>query len=365
VADTYTPMLNLVQPEIGASRDTWGSKWNGNATILDQFVSMAMPIGAILDFAGPTPPSGWLVADGRLVSRTTYSALFAVIGTAWGTGDGSTTFALPPTAGRALVGPGNVIDTNGTALSFTYATIGGQFSNPILQANLPNITLTMDIQGGHTHGGQTVNAGTHTHTTDAQGQHSHGGQTLADGPDHTHSGYTDWQGNHAHNVSMNTYGGGSANGFVFEGNSQAGALSFVTDTQGQHYHSMTTGGASTRHYHSINGDGAHAHNVYAAGDHVHIINWDGNHAHTVLLGGSGTWLSLVQPLLVVTKIIYAGTQASTTTHASPPPATRSSETGTAGATEDELAAIREELAALRAILAPVRRVPRTPIRGPH
>ena len=65
-----------------------------------------MPIGALLDFAGPNAPSGWLIADGRQVSRVTYSALFAAIGTFWGAGDGSTTFTLPNPNGRALIGPG-------------------------------------------------------------------------------------------------------------------------------------------------------------------------------------------------------------------------------------------------------------------
>jgi microcystin-dependent protein len=45
-------------------------------------------------------PSGWLVCDGRAVSRTTYAALFTAIGTLWGGGDGSTTFNLPPLTNR-------------------------------------------------------------------------------------------------------------------------------------------------------------------------------------------------------------------------------------------------------------------------
>ena len=99
--DAYTANLALVKPEVGASRDSWGSKLNENMDTLDEFIGMAMPIGAVLDFAGPQAPPGWLICDGRWVSRTTYSALFAVIGTSWGAGDGSTSFALPPTPGRA------------------------------------------------------------------------------------------------------------------------------------------------------------------------------------------------------------------------------------------------------------------------
>ena len=47
--DTFTPALNLTKPEVGASRDSWGSKTNLNWDTLDQFVSQAMPIGSILD----------------------------------------------------------------------------------------------------------------------------------------------------------------------------------------------------------------------------------------------------------------------------------------------------------------------------
>jgi microcystin-dependent protein len=54
-----------------------------------------VPAGAIMDFAMPNPPAGWLTCDGQAVSRVTYAQLFANIGGTWGGGDGSTTFNLP------------------------------------------------------------------------------------------------------------------------------------------------------------------------------------------------------------------------------------------------------------------------------
>ena len=51
--------------------------------------------GMVMAFAGTTAPSGWLKCDGSAISRTTYAALFNVIGTTYGAGDGSTTFNLP------------------------------------------------------------------------------------------------------------------------------------------------------------------------------------------------------------------------------------------------------------------------------
>lgn len=52
-------------------------------------------IGHVMLWARSTPPLGWLLCNGAAVSRTTYSTLFGVTGTAYGTGDGSTTFNLP------------------------------------------------------------------------------------------------------------------------------------------------------------------------------------------------------------------------------------------------------------------------------
>lgn len=56
---------------------------------------VSAPTGAVMAFAGSSAPEGWLVCDGSAVSRTTYADLFAVIGTTYGSGDGSTTFNLP------------------------------------------------------------------------------------------------------------------------------------------------------------------------------------------------------------------------------------------------------------------------------
>src|SRR5215471_17920891 len=125
MADAYTPLLGLTLPEVGASRDSWGSKSNANWSLVDSFIGHGSPVGMVIDFAGPTPPSGWLVCDGRRISRTTYAALFAVIGTYWGAGDGSTTFALPNLNGRATIGPGTVVDQGNFTATFTFGSLLG------------------------------------------------------------------------------------------------------------------------------------------------------------------------------------------------------------------------------------------------
>ena len=58
-----------------------------------------LPVGTIIEFAGSTPPTGYLAMDGSVVSRITYAALFQVIGTTYGIGDGATTFKLPTKTG--------------------------------------------------------------------------------------------------------------------------------------------------------------------------------------------------------------------------------------------------------------------------
>ena len=70
---------------------------------LDSNTSQSLvPAGAVMHFAGSTCPSGWTLANGGLVSRTTFASLFAAIGTTYGAGDGSTTFALPELRGEFL-----------------------------------------------------------------------------------------------------------------------------------------------------------------------------------------------------------------------------------------------------------------------
>lgn len=72
-----------------------------------QVAVYSVPTGAYMYFASQNVGNGWLYCDGREVSRTTYAALFAEIGTLFGVGDGSTTFALPDGRNRSLIGVGS------------------------------------------------------------------------------------------------------------------------------------------------------------------------------------------------------------------------------------------------------------------
>lgn len=89
-------------------------------------------IGMIVPFGGVQPPTGWLLCDGSAVSRSTFSALFAILGTAFGAGDGSTTFNLPNLKGRVPVGQ----DTTQTEFDVLGET-GGAKTHTLTIAEMP------------------------------------------------------------------------------------------------------------------------------------------------------------------------------------------------------------------------------------
>jgi microcystin-dependent protein len=88
--------LNVTQiknPSAGSAAITLDAAGNAAAPSL-------VPPGTVQFYAANTAPAGWVKANGALISRSTYADLFAAIGTAFGVGDGSTTFALPDLRGE-------------------------------------------------------------------------------------------------------------------------------------------------------------------------------------------------------------------------------------------------------------------------
>lgn len=74
--------------------------------------AIATPPGIIEMYAGADAPTGWLICDGRAISRTDYAALFNIIGTTYGSGNGSTTFNIPDLRDRFPVGAGSTYSRN-------------------------------------------------------------------------------------------------------------------------------------------------------------------------------------------------------------------------------------------------------------
>lgn len=91
-------------------------------------------------------PSGWLPCDGAAISRSTYAALFTAIGTAYGAGDGSTTFNVPDLRGRFPVGLGTHADVNALGKNEGVA-VGSRRPKHKHSVNDPGHTHT--LQGGN------------------------------------------------------------------------------------------------------------------------------------------------------------------------------------------------------------------------
>lgn len=101
-----------------------------NPDFAAEFVDLLQPIGSIQLFAHESglDTEVWLKCDGSIVSRTTYAALFTKIGTAFGAGDGSTTFALPDFSNRMPLG------TSGTR---SLAATGGAETHTLTTPEIP------------------------------------------------------------------------------------------------------------------------------------------------------------------------------------------------------------------------------------
>jgi microcystin-dependent protein len=160
------------------------------------FVQAAGLTGEIKMWGVSSAPSGYLLCNGAAVSRTTYAALYAVYGTTFGVGDGSTTFNVPDFSGRMPIG------VNGT---YTLAATGGAATTTISSANLPShthsfsaTTGSMSANASHQHG-VLGSAGYHYVADGGQnnggsasnpfslGSENYGNYTTSQNLDHTHS----------------------------------------------------------------------------------------------------------------------------------------------------------------------------------
>ncbi|WP_144722245.1 tail fiber protein [Cellulosimicrobium sp. TH-20] len=181
-----------------------------------------MPPGALVLFGGASAPSGWLLCDGRAVSRSTYAALYSAVGTAYGAGDGSTTFNLPDFRGRVAAG------VNGSDADFARGKTGGAKTHTLTADEMPSHT---HVQNSHTHAASTGSAGAHTHNVKF---HSIADNTIALGS--LASGYFFLRRDHADDGSLGT---------------NPAAMS-----AGAHTHTVSVTGATATNQ-NTGGDGAH------------------------------------------------------------------------------------------------------------
>jgi microcystin-dependent protein len=191
---------------------------NGSGAITIAVPTILEP-GIVVPYAGAAAPTGWLICDGTAVNRSIYGALFAIIGTTYGPGDGSTTFNLPNLVNRFGVGAGG---------TYALAATGGATS------------VTTSTAGSHNHTGLT---GSTTLTTAQIPAHNH---SVTD-PGHVHAIRTGGD---------SGYGGGANSGvdllapFSFRGENSASSSTGI---------SIQNTGGGTGHDHSISTDGSHTH----------------------------------------------------------------------------------------------------------
>lgn len=127
-----------------------GGDGSAGVVIVTSYIQVGLvspETGVVKMFAGSAAPSGYLMCDGSAVSRTTYAALFGVIGTAWGAGDGSTTFNLPDMGGRVPVGVGTATGAAG-ATAHTLGQKAGEETHTLTAAEIAAHTHPTSQGGG-------------------------------------------------------------------------------------------------------------------------------------------------------------------------------------------------------------------------
>jgi microcystin-dependent protein len=125
--------------------------------------------GAIVMWGTASVPTGWLLCDGSAVSRTTYAALFAILSTTYGVGDGSTTFNLPDLRGRVPVGK------NSGTFSPLGAT-GGEETHTLTTPEIPSHTHSTPFgftgKAAGTPDSGAISGSTDTGSTGGDGAHN-------------------------------------------------------------------------------------------------------------------------------------------------------------------------------------------------
>lgn len=183
--------LNVLFPYTGGNKIAYSV----STTVLGEMsiTDLQAPTGAVLGWSTASAPTGWLLCDGSAVNRTTYATLFALVGTTFGSGNGSTTFNLPDLRGRTIIGvdgaAGRVTSasTNG-ANADTLGGAGGAETHTLVTGEIPAHTHTYNQNAAvpldnasndgsyyHTNNNSTVSSG----STGGGGAHSNTQPWLA------------------------------------------------------------------------------------------------------------------------------------------------------------------------------------------
>lgn len=249
-----------------------GTSWSS----LGGSSSIDMPIGSIQPWLGASTPSGWLVCAGQAVSRSTYSSLFSVVSTRFGTGNGSTTFNVPDLQGYQVVGaagldlPGNIDNTATFRQGTMDATeIAAHVGDAATHSHALTYTAFTELE--HTY--------SHTHSATV----SDGSQNYAT---HTFSDTSNPGQYHTHTASVAT-----GSGFPAPTTGSTRASTTHTHTapvvdEASHTHSVTTSSWSAHVSHSHNpvfnltNSGNTTSASPASHNHTATPSSNGSHTHT-------------------------------------------------------------------------------------
>jgi microcystin-dependent protein len=200
---------------------------------INDISTFLVPTGSVLSYISSSAPTGWFICDGSSKSRTTYSGLFSVIGTTFGSVDG-TQFNLPDLRGRTTVGSGQGVGLTNRSIGNS----GGEETHTLSTTELPSHGHDI-TDGGHSH---IVTDPGHNHTVTDPG-HAHTQTTIND--DFNNSG-------------------GSPPGFSADGAGSRTWSNINSATTGIYNNSNTTGISNNSSFTGIsvnNAGGGSSHNV--------------------------------------------------------------------------------------------------------
>jgi microcystin-dependent protein len=176
------------------------------------------PTGAILPFGGSSAPAGYLLCNGAAVSRSTYAALYAVIGMAFGAGNGSTTFNVPDLRGRFPYGAE-------TSTDHDLGETGGEAAHTLTETEMPSHTHSIDppststgTTGAHGHSYRRATGTGSSDALEVNKSYNSGSNAISGGA-------------HAHSINIPAFDSGSAgSGAAHENRPPFVGLTFIIKT---------------------------------------------------------------------------------------------------------------------------------------